>query len=530
MFRVLAYGKHVVNGFCAKSIVTGTSPNHQITFQQILGRDEWDGVDGGIYWNNISIPATDWVFHPGKGSTGNDDLVQGVDSVFATDVPHSLTAWMRVQLPTGVGNADIKNNPPTGFQGYFRTKKVNDYNANGVVTDYSYSTNAGRQVADLILKQGRRANSLIDWGAWAEWRSFLAQQIPCDYREITNFDGFGLTAKYYSGPNFDTFHSERVDTLIAFYSVDGVPAYGLPNTHSARFEGYIKLPYNENYTYYLTHDNGVRFRLNNNLLIDQWSDDGLHAVGTDSASYAFGQTGFIPVQIDWNNGGGPGEIKLEWESASQRREIIPSKYLYPLPKNQDRYATHPYFKTVTRLDDAVRTVLDLCNSTYQKVNGKYRFFCLEQLTNSTFNFKEDHILSITAKPRDKTALRNRWKANFRDTDSRFLEPPLVPMIVERLNLQQIVGRPVDGQDLEFYNTNRWQAWRLLNKIVEREVDTLPIEMIGNASTFSVLGGDRVKITTDVYDWINKEFLVMTSNDASSEETADERNFLMQEWK
>ncbi len=136
---------------------------------------------------------------------------------------------------------------------------------------------------------------------------------------------------------------------------------------------------------------------------------------------------------------------------------------------------------------------------------------------------------MTLKPRDKVNLRNRWRGNFRDIDSRFLEPPKNPFIVERANLQALAGRPIDGDDLEFFNCSRWQAWRLLNKKVARECDTLPLELVGDASTFPVLGGDRIKVTTEIYDWINKEFLVLTSNDASSEETADERNFTMQEW-
>lgn len=122
-FRTLAYGEHAVNGVCAKSIVTGAQANYQITIQQMLGRDEWDGVSRGIYWNNISIPPSDWFFHPGKLSSGNDDPLQGVDAVFNTDVPHSGTPWMRFALPSSVGEFNTENNPPIGFQGYFRTKK-----------------------------------------------------------------------------------------------------------------------------------------------------------------------------------------------------------------------------------------------------------------------------------------------------------------------------------------------------------------------------------------------------------------------
>lgn len=531
LFRTVPYGEHAVFGLPAKSSVNGAAPNHQITIQQILGRGEWEGVSRGVYWNNISIPPSDWFFHPGKKSSGLNDPLQGVDPVFSTDVPHSLTPWMRLTLPSGVGEADNTKTVPTGFVGYFKTQKINDYNANGALIDYSYSTSAARQILDLILVQGKRSPNLIDFGAFAEFRAALAAQALCDYRQIPNFDGFGLTATYFSGINFDTFHSRRVDNLIAFLSADGAPGYNLdPTAFSAKFEGYIKLRFNEQYTFHLTHSNGGRLTVNNNsVIVNEFSPDGLTPSGTHSGTFALGSAGFLDVLIEWNKGtNAVGEFKLEWESASQIREVIPSKYLYPKAEMRNLYDTHPHFDTRTRLDDAVRTILNICNSTYQKVNGKYRFFCFDQLTSSSFAKTEEHINSIKMKPRDKPLLRNRYRGGFRDIDSRFLEPPKTPLIIENGALQALAGRPIDGDDYEFFNCSRWQTWRLLNKLMERN-STLPVEIVGNSSTLPILGGDRIKITSEVFNWVNKEFLVTQSNDASSEETADEREFQLQEW-
>lgn len=533
LIRVIAYGEHVINGVCAKSVVSGVSPNHQITVQQILGQGEWEGVSRGVYWNNQLIAPTDWFFHPGKLSSGLDDPIQGTDAVFSNDVPHSGTPWMRFSLPNGVGEADNTNNPPVGFQGYFKTKKNDNYTAAGALVDYSWSPNPARIIADLILKQGKRSPNLIDFGALADFRDFHNTPTLCDYRQLPNFDGFGLTATYFSGTNFDQLHSKRIDNLIAFLSPDGAPAYNLnPQSFSAKFEGYVKLKYNEQYTFYLTHTNGARLTVGgNSVIVDQFAPDGSTPAGTHQGVFAPGSANsFMDILIEWNKGTtATGEIKLEWSSASQPREVVPSKYLYPKAEMRPRYEIHPYFDSRTRLDDAVRTCLNLCNSTVQKVNGKYRFFCLEQLTAPSFAMTAEHILLIKLKPRDKASIRNRFRAGFRDIDSRFIEPPKSPVLIERQNLQQIAGRAIDGDDLQFFNCTRWQAWRLLNEIVKRECDALPVEIIGNGSTFPVLGGDRISLTTELYNWTNKEFLVTQSNDASSEETADERNFSMQSW-
>jgi len=45
----------------------------------------------------------------------------------------------------------------------------------------------------------------------------------------------------------------------------------------------------------------------------------------------------------------------------------------------------------------------------------------------------------------------------------------------------------------------------------------------------VLAGDRVKVDVEFLNWTEKDMLVVESNDLSSEETADERTFVLQEW-
>lgn len=525
-FRVISYGEHIANGTLGKSIVSGEKPTHLIKLQQFLGQGEWEGISRGIYWNNLAIPSADYAFYPGSQT-------QGVDSVFSSDNAHLGTAWIRANLPTGVGEFDTKASPPFGLQAYCKTKKVNDYNAAGVAVNFSYSANAARQIADLILKQGGRPSSIIDWGAWLDWRACLDELLMNDYRTLANFDGFGLTATYYSGTNFNTFHSKRIDALVSFLSAGLVPGFGLsPTSFSVKFEGYIKLKYNETYTFYLSHNNGGRMTVNGStVIVNEFLTDGTTVAGTHSGTASGTANTFLPVLIEWNRGNavGASEIKLEWQSTSQPRQVVPSKYLYPKEEMRPRYETHPFFSTRTRLDDAVRTVLNLCNSTYQKVNGKYRFFCLDQITSSSFDFTEDHILSITPHPRKKANLRNRWTAVFRDIDSRFLETTRAPFIIQRPDLITLAGRPIEGDDIEFFNCSRFQAYRLLSAIVAREVDSVPLELIGNASTFPVLSGDKVTVTSEVYDYNAKEFFVNRSNDASSEETADERNFSLTSW-
>src|SRR5436190_830598 len=67
MFHAVAYGKHLVTGFLAKSFVTGSSPTHVITLQQMLGDGGdfgWDGCEG-LWFKGIEIKPDKYRFHRG---------------------------------------------------------------------------------------------------------------------------------------------------------------------------------------------------------------------------------------------------------------------------------------------------------------------------------------------------------------------------------------------------------------------------------------------------------------------------------
>lgn len=527
-FHAVAYGKHIVTGNLAKSKVAGTNPTHVITLQQMLGRGPWDGCEG-LWWTGTEIKPTEYIFHPGTQSTGMSDPVQGQSTVFDTDTPHSGVAWIEPELGSGFGEFDTKNTPPEGLRGIFRTMKVNDYDEDGEVDGFAYSTSPARQVSDLILRIGGRPTSRIDWGAWCDWRDFLIDGISYDYTALTGFDGFGLTGKFYNGVDFDTLVSERIDPVIEFVSSAGSPGVGVDvDNFSVRWEGKIKAKYTETYTFYITHTHGAKVFVNNmsTPIIDEWASTGTH-----SATIALTAGQFYDIKIEWKHTTGNADLRLQWSSASQTQEVITHRALYPKTVTRPRYETHPFFAGPTRLDDAVRTILNLCNSTYQEVNGKLRFFCLEQLTTPSFSFTNDMIVgSVKITPRDVTSLRNSWQAKFRDVDSQYIEYPIDPILIERDALIAAAGRRIGGEAIELFNTTPHQAYRTLENIVKRSVDSKYFfELTGNADTFAALAGDRGTIDVEFLDWTDKAVLALESNDSSSEETADERTFIMQEW-
>jgi hypothetical protein len=71
-------------------------------------------------------------------SPSNTDTVQGIDTIFDQDTPHSNLAWIRCECPngseTGIPDSDIKNNPPVGLSGIFKTQLGDIYSSTGTVT------------------------------------------------------------------------------------------------------------------------------------------------------------------------------------------------------------------------------------------------------------------------------------------------------------------------------------------------------------------------------------------------------------
>lgn len=530
MFLEVAYGLHLVEGDLGKSL---TDDGH-IYVQHKLGQGEWDSCLT-LWWRGFGIPPANFKLHPGSLSSGNDDPVQGVDEIFDMDIPHSLTAWIRAMLPDSeIGDLDATVTAPEGLYGIYKTRKVNDYDDEGNVIGYSYSANPARIVADLILVIGKRDPNRINWVKWCEWRDYLDTLELVDYRTILNFDGFGLTGSYFNGTSFDTLISKRVDPVVEFALSAGSPANGLnTDNFSARYEGYIKPRFTELYTIYLSHNDGAKLWLDEVLLIDNWS-----GAADDSFTVSLTAEDFHKIKIEWKDTSGDASILLEWESASQPREVIPAERLYPKEEYRPKYEVHVFFRKPTRLDDGVKTVLNLCNSWFQRVDGKYEFFCFEQLTESTFTFDEEinfYPDSVEVIPRDPTRVRNVWQCALRDLDSQYFEQlpasdrPATIMI-ELPDLIGQAGQRINGDNFDFFNMTRWQGFKLLTAKMSREaLSPEAINLMGNAETYSVLAGDRTKINLEFLNLVNYECLVNTSNDKSSETTADDRDFSLKKW-
>lgn len=139
-------------------------------------------------------------------------------------------------------------------------------------------------------------------------------------------NGTGLHGAYFSDMNLTTLALERNDPYINFNWGSNSPATGIPvDKFSARWTGLIQPRYSEVYTFHLTADDGCRLWVNNQLLIDKWHDDS----GTEmSGSIALTGGQQYSIKVEYYENTVYARAKLEWESASQAREVVPTGVLF----------------------------------------------------------------------------------------------------------------------------------------------------------------------------------------------------------
>jgi len=150
----------------------------------------------------------------------------------------------------------------------------------------------------------------------------------------TSVESNGLLGSYYNGISFQNLVLQRIDSTVNFNWGEFSPSSKVNvDSYSARWTGKIQPRYTGTYTFYINSDNGRRVWVDNQLIVDKWTSDfGVTYSGT--INLVAGQKYDFKVEYYETNGGA--NIKLEWASPEQIREVIPgSRFFLPeeLPLN-----------------------------------------------------------------------------------------------------------------------------------------------------------------------------------------------------
>ena len=140
----------------------------------------------------------------------------------------------------------------------------------------------------------------------------------------------GLIGEYYewdSANPWQTLLMKRLDPTVDFSWGDpGSPDPSVPvDGFMIRWTGQIEAPITATYTFHTQTDDGVRLWVNNEQIIDNWTD---HSNTHDSGDIALTAGQRYDIQLEYYENGGGAVCELSWSSPTITREAIPSQYLW----------------------------------------------------------------------------------------------------------------------------------------------------------------------------------------------------------
>ena len=131
----------------------------------------------------------------------------------------------------------------------------------------------------------------------------------------------GLDVEYFDNPDLTGLYFRRIESGVnrTFSGQPPLPGMGA-DTFSIRWSGLITPPASDTYTFVVLADDGVRLWINNQLIIDRWTDQGLTR-RTAQVTLTGGRA--YPIKLEYYNRDPRGAVKLRWSRPGQRATLVP---------------------------------------------------------------------------------------------------------------------------------------------------------------------------------------------------------------
>lgn len=97
---------------------------------------------------------------------------------------------------------------------------------------------------------------------------------------------------------------------------------------SARWTGQILPRFSEEYTFTPQMDDGVRLWVDGRLIVDHWKTNNGAPIPVGKIALVAGKP--ADLRVEYFQKGGSARAVLQWESASQKKQVVPTESLYPV--------------------------------------------------------------------------------------------------------------------------------------------------------------------------------------------------------
>jgi hypothetical protein len=142
----------------------------------------------------------------------------------------------------------------------------------------------------------------------------------------------GLKGDYFDNLDFTGNTVTRYDANVNRNWGTAAPITGIANTsYSVRWTGQIQPQFSQEYTFYLTSSGGARLMVNGQVLVNNWTD---HASKVDTGKVSLQANVKYDIRLEfYRNTANPAIVKLEWQSASRTRQVVPQARLFTTGSN-----------------------------------------------------------------------------------------------------------------------------------------------------------------------------------------------------
>jgi GH43 family beta-xylosidase len=164
----------------------------------------------------------------------------------------------------------------------------------------------------------------------------------------------GLTAQYFDRVDFTDLKLTRTDATVAFNWGTAAPDASMgADNFAVRWTGQVQPQFTEDYTFYVSSDDGVRLWVDGRLIVDNWVNQ---SATEKSATLPLAAGRSYDIRLDYYDAASAAQVSLSWSSAHVAKQTIPAARLFPSPgglaatyyDNQDFTGA-----TVTRSDAGV---------------------------------------------------------------------------------------------------------------------------------------------------------------------------------
>jgi len=160
----------------------------------------------------------------------------------------------------------------------------------------------------------------------AQFASTASTPIQITVNAPAGGSGTGLLGTYFNNMTLSGTSLTRTDAMVNFDWGSSSPMASINvDGFSVRWTGMVQPQFSGTYTFYTLSDDGVRLYVNNQLLVNNWTD---HSSTENSGTISLVAGKLYPIKMEFYENGGNAIAELFWSCASLTKELIPTSQLY----------------------------------------------------------------------------------------------------------------------------------------------------------------------------------------------------------